>query len=403
MNKNSEYTFKFNKNLGKHGWLRLTPAYSVKLVKELISDTAEGSLILDPFSGTATTGLCSLESGFDSYLCDINPFLIWFGNTKLSQFTAECITSVIKDAESIVVDAIKNHSDNHWVPNIHNISRWWDADTLKSLSSLRYAIVKHVGEPSDNNRANLIWIAFCRLIIETSSAAFNHVSMSFNSMTIKHNQNEINDLFIDILTSIASSSIAEYSNSSRVINCDSRCVGELKVNKKINHVVTSPPYPNRMSYIRELRPYMYWTKFLSEAPEAAELDWMAIGGTWGSATSKLKDWKPEGIQLPDQLIETCTQIENSDDKNSLLMSRYVHKYFFDMHKHFMSLREILSSGAKIDYIVGNSSFYGIQAQSDEIFEESLKLIGFKDVSSKIVRKRNSNKSLFEYCVSAYWP
>jgi len=403
MNKNSDYTFKFNKNLGKHGWLRLTPAYSVKLVSELISETEKGSVILDPFSGTATTGLCSLEKGYDSYLCDINPFLIWFGNTKLSKFSSKCVSEIIKKSEKIISDTSNESKSDYWVPNIHNISRWWDIDTLNSLSTLRNSIVNNIGEPGSNHKSNLIWIAFCRLIIETSSAAFNHVSMSFNTSQVKHDQREINELFLEVISSITSSAISNYSNSSIVINCDSRQVGSLKIDKKINHVVTSPPYPNRMSYIRELRPYMYWTKFLSEAPEAAELDWMAIGGTWGSATSKLKDWKPEGIDLPEQLIETCTQIENSDDKNSLLMSRYVHKYFFDMHKHFMSLREILEHGAKIDYIVGNSNFYGVQAKSDEIFEASLKSLGFKNVSSRIVRKRNSNKSLFEYCVSAVWP
>ena len=32
----TDYTFKYNTHIGRHGWLRLTPAYSVKLVRELI-------------------------------------------------------------------------------------------------------------------------------------------------------------------------------------------------------------------------------------------------------------------------------------------------------------------------------------------------------------------------------
>lgn len=46
-----------------------------------------------------------------------------------------------------------------------------------------------------------------------------------------------------------------------------------------------------MSYIRELRPYMYWLGFLNKAKEAGELDWKAIGGTWGIATSRLSCWE----------------------------------------------------------------------------------------------------------------
>lgn len=32
----SDYTYKFNSKTGRHGWLRLTPAYSLKIVEELI-------------------------------------------------------------------------------------------------------------------------------------------------------------------------------------------------------------------------------------------------------------------------------------------------------------------------------------------------------------------------------
>ena len=61
------------------------------------------------------------------------------------------------------------------------------------------------------------------------------------------------------------------------------------VDGKFDLVITSPPYANRMSYIRELRPYMYWLDFLSNGRDAGELDWETIGGTWGIATSKLTD------------------------------------------------------------------------------------------------------------------
>ena len=52
-----------------------------------------------------------------------------------------------------------------------------------------------------------------------------------------------------------------------------------------------------MSYIRELRPYMYWLSYLRDGREAGELDWKAIGGTWGIATSRVGKWSPsEGDQ-----------------------------------------------------------------------------------------------------------
>ena len=397
----SDYTFKYNTKLGRHGWLRLTPAYSVKLVQELVSETPKNAFILDPFSGTATTGLCAAEIGMTAHLCDINPFLIWFGNTKLFDFSEEKLNELETVFNSILSEFQEKIGEDNWVPSLFNIERWWSGHTLPIIAALRTQIVEKVGEPGDDPYSNLIWISFCRLIIETSSAAFNHVSMSFKDGVTKFEVHQVQDLFDTIFQSILASAKSGIDGEAKVYAMDSRKLESIN-NIKYAHVITSPPYPNRMSYIRELRPYMYWTKFLDKSREAGELDWKAIGGTWGIATSRLKEWAPTDIELPDTLTHCCEKILNSGDKNSDLMARYVHKYFYDMHLHFSTLRPLLEKGAKIDYIVGNSTFYGVHVASEKIYEQSLELLGYENISTEIVRKRNSKKQLYEYCVSAFW-
>ena len=59
-NQNIDLTFKFNKGLGRHGWLRLTPAYSVKLVDQILDNHDSGIKVLDPFCGTGTTVLSAV-------------------------------------------------------------------------------------------------------------------------------------------------------------------------------------------------------------------------------------------------------------------------------------------------------------------------------------------------------
>ena len=66
---------------------------------------------------------------------------------------------------------------------------------------------------------------------------------------------------------------------------------------------------------------MYWLKFLETGEEAGELDWKAIGGTWGSATSKLNTWEQTIDCLPQSLIETCKRINEADNKNGFTMSQ----------------------------------------------------------------------------------
>jgi tRNA/tmRNA/rRNA uracil-C5-methylase (TrmA/RlmC/RlmD family) len=75
-------TFKHNLKQGRHGWLRLTPAYSVKVVAELLERTESPGRVLDPFSGMGTTGLVCAEHGLDCDLIELNPFLAWLATAK---------------------------------------------------------------------------------------------------------------------------------------------------------------------------------------------------------------------------------------------------------------------------------------------------------------------------------
>ena len=92
----------------------------------------------------------------------------------------------------------------------------------------------------------------------------------------------------------------------QVVHGDSRNLSEA-VDGPFELVITSPPYANRMSYIRELRPYMYWLGFLDSGRDAGELDWAAIGGTRGAATSKLVDWERPAESFEHSLLDRALE------------------------------------------------------------------------------------------------
>ena len=396
--KRADYTFKYNTGLGRHGWLRLTPAYSVKLVHEIIrEDCKKGDMILDPFSGTATTGLVASELGFSSVSYEINPFLVWLGNIKCHNYSVRELEALRKQfAECLESVSV---SDGHWIPPVHNIERWWHKGTLMVLASIRNGLVETFGEPNGNHYRNLVWVAFSRLIIETSSATFNHVSMSFKEGTVQYGFIQIKSLFQAIFANIVASAKTQLSGNARVVYTDSKVMSANERNC-FDAVITSPPYPNRISYIRELRPYMYWVKFLKNGSDAGALDWEAIGGTWGVATSNLNSWTPMNKNLPSRLYEVCDKIGACEDKNAEVMSNYVHKYFDDIYSHLLNVRVLLKPDARVNYIVGNSSFYGHFVETQDIIAECMKQIGYMNVSVHAIRRRNTKKGLVEYNVKA---
>ena len=73
-----------------------------------------------------------------------------------------------------------------------------------------------------------------------------------------------------------------------------------------------------------------------------------------------------------------------------------------MFLHFKNLKKNLNEGCKLFYIIGNSSFYGIMVDTENIIIQILNDLGYKNVNSRIIRKRNSKKDLFEYLITAQW-
>lgn len=398
LKRKSEYTFKYNMNLGRHGWLRLTPAYSVRLVNEILNGYDDNSLVVfDPFSGTGTTGIVASKRGYVSVLNEINPFLVWFANQKSKNFTDVERKKIVKVVEKIIKNIDRYSNKEKWYPDIFNINRWWNKETLDVLAAIRTSIVDNIGEPELCNEYNLIWIAFCKIIIETSSAAFNHVSMSFKAAPIEYGKEHIINLFSQIMSCIVESTKDDIAGQVSIINSDSRTMEGIN---NIDLVITSPPYPNRISYIRELRPYMYWLKFIEDTTDSSEIDWKCIGGTWGAATSKLLSWNPELSIEFESLHKTVDSIEKTNNKNSKLMGIYVYKYFYDMFHHIRNLYTILNDTADVYYIVGNSTFFQVNVDSDSLYKKMFEMAGFSAISSHIIRKRNCNKNLYEYCIMA---
>jgi DNA modification methylase len=391
-------------DMGRHGWLRLTPAYSVKLVEEILQHVSRQLIVLDPFSGTGTTPLCSIYYGHSAVGYELNPFLVWLSSVKIQKYPAKIIESTKEILADVVQQLRSKTYDTVNPPPIHNINRWWSKERLDFLCRLMWTIQKTCPRSSPNK--DLLLVAFCRVMIDLSNASFSHQSMSFKN-TLHNKHPELFSLEPDYISrfeleasKIISSAQLNPCGNAEIFMGDSRKLVGID-GRKFDLLITSPPYPNRMSYIRELRPYMYWLNYLNEAREAGELDWQAIGGTWGIATSRLNEWEPTpDVFSPEYLHQIIDEIAKGDGKNGELLSRYVAKYFEDVWLHLFKVYSLIREGGRVHYIVGNSVFYGTIVPVEKIYRDMLREIGFRETKIDIIRKRNSKKALFEFNVSA---
>lgn len=398
----ADYTYKFNAKTGRHGWLRLTPAYSLKIVEELVVHHREAKRVFDPFCGTGTTALSAAYHGHEGVTTDINPFLVWFAQSKNAHYSSRDIDAT-RQACDEALDAVQRRSiEPVPAPPIFNIQRWWSPKALVFLRLLLAAIDKVTARESPER--SLLRIAFCRTLIQQSNAAFNHQSMSFKNddqLTLELDI-DMSGAFAEDVRFVLTGAAENPSGTGNVLFGDSRRPSAV-VEGLFDLVITSPPYANRMSYIRELRPYMYWLGFLENGRDAGEMDWSAIGGTWGVATSRLTDWEPTAEHFRSKQLTTALNgIAHANNKNGTLLAKYVAKYFDDMWAHFKDLTNVLAPRAELHYVVGNSTFYGSLVSTELLYAEMLSELGFHDVKCQAIRKRNSKKELIEFDVVARW-
>lgn len=399
----ADYTHSFNTGSGRHGWLRLTPAYSVKIVDEVLAGRIGPLHVLDPFCGTGTTALSAAYRGYAATTTDINPFLVWLARAKTAQYSSRVLDQTLQTAAESIRSMRSDGATPVAPPPISNIERWWPREVLDYLCALMGAI--QTSTEDDSPHASLLRVAFCRTLIACSNAAFNHQSMSFKDgqdSLFPLDQPVLDRMFRQDVDLVVDGARQNPVGDATVLGVDARHLARLGT--EFDLVVTSPPYANRMSYIRELRPYMYWLGYLESARDAGDLDWEAIGGTWGVATSRLLTTdRSQAAFRDEQLDRFMGGVVREENKNGALLANYVSKYFDDIWQHLGCLGAVLRPGAEVHYIVGNSTFYGVLLPVEKLYAEMLRRLGFVDVSYRAIRKRNSKKELFEFDVSAKWP
>ncbi|HWA73344.1 MAG TPA: hypothetical protein VG937_13455 [Polyangiaceae bacterium] len=399
-----ELTFKGNLRDTRHGWLRLTPAYSVHLVSELLPRTRpRDERVLDPFCGTGTTALVCAERGIQADTTDINPFLIWLATAKTRRYSSREVAWFLERAAELErsLGQRARQQTPTFVPALHQIEKWWDPRSLEALSRMLEQI-RELERGESRGGVALLKVLFCQTLIASANVSFGHQSMSFAKGSAAKPGERLAQMAGALRAAaqrIALGAESRVASLPRIRHCDARDLDQHFEPERFTRVITSPPYPNRMSYVRELRPYMYWLGYLSDGRAAGELDWTAIGGTWGTATSRVARWEPPaGERVP---FRGFPQLIAAIAERSPVLSRYVHKYFHDMTQHCQALGKLLKPGGSAHYIVGNSKFYDVLVPVERIFASLFRAAGLGDTKIRVIRKRSSKRELFEYLVSAH--
>ena len=179
---------------------------------------------------------------------------------------------------------------------------------------------------------------------------------------------------------------------SDIISGDARSISKMPFTKKVNFVITSPPYPNEKDYSRTTRLESVLLGFINSKEQLREVKKQFIRSNTKNVYKG--DNNSQYVEKIDSISELSKSIEkkrielNKTSGFEKLYSSVVKLYFGGMARHFQELKPILAPNAKLAYVVGDqASYFKIPIRTAELLAEVAENAGFEVESIENFRKR----------------
>jgi hypothetical protein len=386
-------------------WFSITPSFAPALVADCAAYLGDGpdERYLDPFSGCGTTAVWCRLHNRACMAVEWNPALHLVSQVKagweaapdaLAAAGAAFVAAWRDEAPAqISVGAYLEAHAAH-MPRISNPLRWWSAATLAELTAARATLAAH---PPDPAMRPGIELALLRILLEVSRARYTHASITFARGDPRP---------VPSASSVFERRLAEMADDLRatadrphqlatVLRGNSLALDTLvPAAGTSTRVICSPPYPNRYSYARETRPHLFFLNLVPDAAAVGELDYQAMGGTWGRATSALsRPHEPESPEVTRVMAPLLALLRAAHP----LMANYAVRYFNDFWRHIRALGSVMASHARMAYVVGNSKLGGVDVPVADWLLSLFEAAGWRRIGQGIhaMRRRNSRAGLVE--------
>jgi len=351
--------------------------------------TSKNDSVLDPFCGSGTTLLEAIFLGRNAVGIDINPLATLIAEVKTTPLDIKKTSSSIR----LIKEKLKN-SNKKVIVKFPNIDYWFCKDAQNELSKIKFSIESLNGKFNDNIYKFLL-VCFSSIIRKSSYAdprmaktykskrVIEKVKTGWVPTPILYFKEAIDRNFERI------KSFTEYlnlnNNHVKVFQGDARETSVmLKQNgiKKVDFIITSPPYINAQDYFRSYKLELWWLG-LATPEEVRKLNKQAIGTENISGCNY--NTLPKG-ESP-YLNTIINKIWKMDKKKSYI----VYNYFENMESILKDFYNVLEPGGHFCLITGCNTICGIHIQTYKIIAHIAENNGFKLV--ELGRDKIKNRAL----------
>ena len=327
--------------------------------------THEGSIIVDPFSGSGTVALESCLGGHNVVVSDSNPIARLITHAKITPQRPEKMEEMVAELQKIVAQ-----SRVRTPPDVVNIEYWYTAQAIKQLTRIASSVQKLDHSPF--RRISELALSICA---RKASFADPRVSVPVKlrrdrypsshplfakteQLLNKHNQLNVMQLFYATLSLFVAQVsclwpirskfgkvVAAYENSlgaaANALAAHAPNTGDL--------VITSPPYLGAQKYIRSASLTLGWLS-LSGSTELRRLEDLSIGREH-YPKSEYKELSSSGIKKVDELLKATFQ-------TNPLRAHIAAKYLTEMEEVLNTCYRIIKPRGKLILVSGSNTLCG---------------------------------------------
>lgn len=386
-------TFVDNMSSPIHRWFRYSAGFAAQWVEHVLAEWGikAGDVVLDPFAGSGTVPVVCDTLGIESVGVEANPIVARICRAKLLWTTP--VDRVAKFADRVLKGARDRKPKTFDSPPL--IQRTFDEDTLAVLCSLKDSW----SSLNDNSaESELVWLALTAILRSTSKAGTAQWQYILPNKTKKKVlpplfafQQELGVMKSDMrwMQCRADKSKAQITAG------DARNLSDF-IDRKVNAVVTSPPYANNYDYADALRFEMTFWGYVNgwgDIHEAVRKR-LIVSSSQHSSRERLRadDLLANEAVTPirDELATVVQRLSIARESHGGKKHYHtmVAAYCRDISLVLRQLRKVCKAGSRMCWVIGDSAPYGIYCPIDKWIAELAIAAGFKRCHFDKLRDRN---------------
>lgn len=265
--------FQLNNSLSILHWY---PASFISAIPGNLIDilSVEGQIVWDPFCGSGSTGVEAFRKGRYFIGNDICPLSKYATLSKL--YILKYLDEFNSDSTRIINKIINRIAENKFslkranscceLKVNHELAKWYNRNVFVDLCDLHNLLISHQCSEKLQFVYTTIFLNTAR-VATSQQKTWGHIADNVVPSGEQHASRSFSPhaFFINrvnqILKRAKKNFIHQTSSSFEFYLC---CSKNIKLNKKADIVVTSPPYPSMCDYVTSQRLGLYWLNYSRE-------------------------------------------------------------------------------------------------------------------------------------------